>query len=101
MSSLHEAVQKALAKFSLYSQEKNKDPLVSIRLFNAYGNGAWYLTEYNPKTRIAFGYVTGLFVDEWGYTSISEMAEVLFHAQIPMIEVDTSFTPTAFSKIKM
>ncbi len=101
MSSLHEVVQKALEKFPLYSQEKSKDPLVSIKLFNAFGAGAWYLTEYDPKKRIAFGYVVNRDLGEWGYVSINEMAECLFRGMVPMIEIDVHFTSTVFSQLHL
>lgn len=45
------------------------------------------MTEYDPEERIAFGYVTGLAVDEWGYISIDELADLMFHG-VPMIEID-------------
>lgn len=46
-------------KYPLYSQENValNDKLVLVKLFNAYGSGTWYITEYNPQTKIAFGYV--------------------------------------------
>ena len=57
-----------------------KDKIVFAKLFNAYGSGTWYLTEYDPENQIAFGYVEGLvedlFCDEWGYISIEELADL-------------------------
>lgn len=99
MNTLHEVVKRALEKFPLYSQEEEKDALVSIKLFNAYGAGTWYLTEYDPKSKIAFGYVTGLVVDEWGYVAIDELAALQFMGTVAAIEVDTSFMPNPFSRL--
>jgi hypothetical protein len=50
------------------------------------------LTEYDPEERTAFGYVTGLAADEWGYISIDELADLTFHG-VPMIEIDRYHKP--------
>lgn len=47
-------------EYPLYSQENNSDPLVVAKLFHAYGAATWYVTEFNPDTKIAFGFVVGL-----------------------------------------
>lgn len=57
-NALHSAAVKALAAYPLYSQEENADPVVSLRLFDSFGSAVWWLTEYDPGSRIAFGYVT-------------------------------------------
>jgi len=60
------------------SQEKVKDPIVIAKLFNPAGGGTWYLTEYDPKTQIAFGYVSifGDHNDEWGSFAIWELQKI-------------------------
>ena len=50
------------------------------------------MTEYDPEERTAFGYVTGLAEDEWGYISIDELADLAFHG-VPMIEIDRHHKP--------
>ena len=57
-------------------QSNESNPIVIVKLFNPCGAGTWYLTEYDPETRIAFGYVTGLAEDEWGSISIDEIENV-------------------------
>jgi len=57
-------------------QSNESNPIVIVKLFNPCGAGTWYLTEYDPETRIAFGYVTGLAEDEWGSISIEELENV-------------------------
>jgi len=59
----------------LYSQENEEDSLVVAKLFDPCSAATWYLTEYDPVEKIAFCYVTGLKVDEWGYTSLAELGE--------------------------
>jgi hypothetical protein len=55
---------------------KGFDALVIAKYFDAGGSGTWYATEYNPESRSFFGYVTGLFEDEWGYFSLDELQSV-------------------------
>lgn len=97
--SLRQEVQIRLAAYPLYSQEGQSDPVVHCKLFHAYGAGTWYLTEYDGKD-IAFGYVTGLHVDEWGYVAISELEALHIGGSVPRIECDLYFDPTPFSEIK-
>jgi len=87
-------------EYPLYSQENNKDPLIIAKLFDTFGSATWFLTEYNHSERTAFGYVTGLSHDEWGYVSLTEL-EGIRHSQlgVPKIERDLYFTQTHFSNV--
>ena len=60
------------------SQENVKDPIVVAKFFNAGGIGTWYATEYGPKEKIFFGYVSlfGDHNDEWGNFSLEELESV-------------------------
>jgi len=86
-------------KYPLYSQEESSDKLIIAKVFDSFGSATWYLTEYNPTDKIAFGYVTGLGGDEWGYVSIDEL-EGINHSQlgVPRIERDLYFTQVEFSE---
>ena len=57
------------------SQEKVKDPVIIAKFFNPQGAGTWYATEYDPKDKMFFGYVSifGDWNDEWGYFSLAEL----------------------------
>jgi hypothetical protein len=57
------------------SQEDVKDPIIIVKFFNPIGAGTWFATEYDPKNRIFFGYVSifGDWNDEWGYFSLDEL----------------------------
>lgn len=57
------------------SQESINDQIIVAKFFNPVGAGTWYATEYDPKTRIFFGYVSifGDWNDEWGYFSLDEL----------------------------
>lgn len=61
----------------LYGTEHQKDyeKIVWVKLFTPRSDWTWYITEYNPRTQIAFGLVDG-FEQEWGYISIQELDEM-------------------------
>ena len=84
--------------YPLYSQEEETDPLVIAKLFDPCGSATWYLTEYNPEDKIAFGYVTGLYEDEWGYVSLQELESIKRPFGLT-IERDLNFTPQSFSQV--
>ncbi len=85
--------------YPFYSQEGNEDPLVIAKLFDTFGSATWYLTEYNPEENTAFGYVTGLSHDEWGYVSLAELEGIMFSQEVPRIERDMYFESTKFSEL--
>ena len=60
------------------SQEKIKDPIVIAKFFNPAGPGTWLASEYDPKDKIFFGYVSlfGDYCDEWGSFSLEELESV-------------------------
>lgn len=65
-----------LTRFAkLGRQEDSADPIVVAKFFNPTGAGTWYATEYDPKTKTFFGYVSifGDWNDEWGYFSLGEL----------------------------
>jgi len=59
----------------LYANEdkETKDIKIPLKLFNPCGSQTWYITEYDEKEELAFGYVTGMGSDELGYVSIKEL----------------------------
>lgn len=71
-------ITKALAKKipALYTNEHKKpeDVKVPLKLFNPTGQGTWYITEMNPETGEAFGFVD-LFERELGYIDMNELTE--------------------------
>lgn len=96
---IRQEVSSRLSGHPLYSQEGRTDPIIHCKLFHAFGSGTWYLTEYDGKD-VAFGYVTGLFENEWGYVSIAELEALRLGPDVPRIECDLFFEPIAFSKLK-
>lgn len=43
--------------YPLGSQESSSDPLEVAKLFNLFGGAVWYLTEFGPDQKLAFGYI--------------------------------------------
>jgi hypothetical protein len=55
-------------------EDKVYDALVVARYFDPCGSWTWYATEYDPRDRIFFGYVSGL-EEEFGDFSLDEMEQ--------------------------
>ena len=91
-------LEKRFKKVGDQSNESN--PIVIAKLFNPCGGGTWYLTEYDPETRIAFGYVTGLYEDEWGSISIDEIENVNLPFGLK-IERDLYFKEQTFKDLQL
>lgn len=82
----------------LYATEKVADPIVRAKFFAPWSNWTWYMTEYDPKEKRAFGWVVG-HEKEIGYFSLAELESV----KGPMglrIERDMYFRPVPLSKVK-
>jgi hypothetical protein len=81
-------------------QEGINDPLVIAKFFNPTGAGTWYATEYDPKSKNFFGYVSifGDWNDEWGYFSLTELESLKGPFGLG-IERDLYFDSKPFSQI--
>lgn len=83
--------------YPLGSQEHEKDPFVPAKFFNPVGGETWFITEYDPETKIAFCYVEGMAEDELGSVSLEEMESI----KLPLgltIERDLHFKPRRLSE---
>lgn len=92
-----------LTRFSKVGRQENtptKDKIVIAKFFNPTGAGTWYATEYDPKTREFFGYVSIFndWNDEWGYFSLDELESIKGMFGLG-IERDLSFGEKKFSEI--
>ena len=69
-----------------------EDIKVPLKLFGG-GACSWYITEYNPETKEAFGFVTlgDPQMAELGYISIAELEEIKFPPFNLGIERDMHF----------
>ena len=55
-----------------YSTENEADPICHVKLFNPYGAGTWYIIEFDPDTKVAFG-LSVIQEAELGYFSLEEL----------------------------
>src|SRR3990170_1503823 len=75
-----------------------KDPIAKVKLFNPTGAGTWYICEYDPDTRLAFGLAI-LQEREIGYFSMAEL--VAFRGQFGLpVERDLHWAPRRLSECK-
>lgn len=90
------AVEKSLP--ALYAQEKlGEKAIAHVKFFAPWSNWTWYATEYDPKTRMFFGLVSG-FEDELGSFSLDELQSVKGPYGL-RIERDMYWTPKTVGEI--
>jgi len=54
---------------------EDPDPIFHLKWFMPDGGFTWYVAEYDPEARIAFGCVVGLH-PEWGSFSMDEILHI-------------------------
>jgi len=61
----------------LYEDEDTplEQKMIWVHYYSPYNGWHWYVTEYDPDTRIFFGLVHGYF-EEWGSFSLDEFEEI-------------------------
>jgi hypothetical protein len=84
----------------LYSQEKEKDPVVHVKFFCPWNQWTWFITEGEQRDGdfLMFGYVIGQ-EREWGYVSLNELSSVIGPWGLK-IERDIYFTSKPQSQIR-
>lgn len=80
-------------------QCEESDPTVIAKFFNPCGGETMYAIYYKPERNICFGYVTGLFEDEYGSFSIDELEALELPPFSLTIEHNLYFTPPLISEI--
>ena len=76
MQLMTKEIEKKAEKYPLGSQDgKELDAEIIVKYFDPMGNWRWYATEYDPKQKLFFGYVSG-FENEAGYFSLQELESV-------------------------
>lgn len=81
-------------------QSDLEDPVVIAKFFNPCGAGTWYATEYDPKAKVFFGYVSifGDWNDEWGSFSLEELEA--YRGPLGLgVERDLFFDEKPFSQV--
>ncbi len=88
-------------RFRQIGSQNIEDPIIIAKFFNPCGSGTWYLSEYDERLNIGFGYVTGLWVDEWGDVSIEELEALQCQPLGLPIERDMYFSEKPFSQLSL
>ena len=86
----------------LYVQENESDPTVYVKLFTPWAGWSWFLTEYDPKQDVAFGYAHNAAdpqMAEFGYVSVAELRGIEGPFLLK-IERDIHFAPQPLSSAK-
>lgn len=85
---------------AIYSQENVDDPVAQVKLFSPYSGAVWYLTEYDPSSKRAFGWADlGMGGGELGYIDITDL-EGLNRRGLPLVERDLYWKPMPLSRAK-
>lgn len=92
------AIEKAAPR--LYEQDGMGDrAIVHAHYFSCFSNWDWYMLEYDPDTREAFGIVKG-FATEYGYFSIAEFEQLNEERGHEFVERDTHWEPTTVGALR-
>ena len=95
------AILKKLPALGATAELEPHEVKVPLKIFNPYGAGRWYITEYDPETGDCFGYVTGLGYDEMGYISFKELENMRFFGGRLKLERDQWWdSNTTLDKVK-
>ncbi len=80
---------------TLYATENvtTDNKVLQMKFMEANSGWEWYLTEFDAKEKLAFGFVKG-FKEEWGYFNLVEMED------IPTIIRDEKFIKIKFKDLK-
>lgn len=74
-----------------------KEKTLWIRFYTPWVFQSWEVAEYDPKTRLCFGWVRG-FENDWKYFSLDELESIQGPYDLKVVR-DTHFRPINFSKI--
>jgi len=81
----------------VWNQSAEKDPIVVCKFFYSASEWTRYPTEFEPETRIFFGYVVGHFPERW-YFSLDELESFRWRFGLS-IERDRFFRSCRFSEL--
>lgn len=95
---LDTAIAKRCEGFPLHRQATDPDPLICAVLYWPIGTARWYITGYNPKTYVAYGFVRGMGADEWGHFSVQFLLMTRIAGVMPA-KIDEAYKPVRASKL--
>ena len=78
---------KLLKRFASKGYPGSENTIVLAHYFTPFSNWDWYALEYDPETKIFFGYVKGLY-PEYGSFSLDQLEKANEGRQLKLIERD-------------
>ena len=99
MKLLTKAIENKLPKFYETEDIPEEEKIAQIKFFTTWNSWRWYGVEYNPDTRMFFGWVDGDF-PEWGYFSLDEISQVRGGPFKMPIERDMWVTPKQMKDVE-
>ena len=75
------------------------DAPVLVKVFNPTGAGTWWITGYDPETRLATGAVTLGYEPEVGDFSMEELVDIRARFGLPL-ERDLYWTPVPLEAVR-
>ena len=82
---------------ALYATEGKTEALARVKIFDPCGSWTWYVIEYDPIQKLAFGLVDG-FEKELGYFSLEELEKTRTRFGLPL-ERDLHWDPVPVSSL--
>ena len=82
---------------SLPTRNESDDAQAVVKYFTPDADWTWYATEYDPESRLFFGFVDG-FERELGYFSLDELEQLRGPLGLP-VERDLYWKPTPLSEL--
>jgi hypothetical protein len=100
MKLVTKALEKSTPMIGATSHLSSTEIMVQFKLFNPCGVGHWYITEYDPETKEAFGFANlgDPRMAELGYIPLDELESI----KLPFgmgIERDINFEPRKLSEV--
>jgi hypothetical protein len=80
-------------------QSEKENPIFIAKFFNPCGSQTWYASEYYPEGNYCRGFVTGMFQDEWGTFSITELESINLPPFGLKIERDIHFDEIGYKEL--
>ncbi|MDB5870688.1 MAG: hypothetical protein JWQ07_130 [Ramlibacter sp.] len=94
---LEQELRRRCRGFPLHSQIGRADPILCARIYWPIGAVAWYIAGYDSRSYVAFGLITGIGDDRWGYFTILSVVETLIAGVPPVLDKD--FKPEFASRL--
>lgn len=91
--------------YGCQSEKSAKDIVIPVKLFDLWSGINWWLSEYDPESKVAFCYVTGFYEDEWWTVSLEELESLDLPIELigigkigstPRVELDKFYELTKF-----